>query len=319
MSMTPLANSSLLKLEQRQSPAIATPGASGTTKPGCITTALDHYDPATGRFIGQDPQSFSAGDTNLYRYVGNSPTNATDPTGENWLDDRRNDLNNTVDTIKYGFKGLYDFYTNRDDVDNAVSNIRPTITSQAAGATDYYAERLNDPTASSLERFGAGVGGSLSSLATEETFDKTKAVLEAALLVDGGIQIAGSLPAFVRGCGRAGRQLTRPVQTLGDKASEFAQAINLRGKGVGDAGRYLSPVGAAVRGQFFPKGAWIERETFQSLARETGKADTKKLIAALKKSVEEGTVGPKNEQGIKVLSASVNGYTHELKINQSAA
>ena len=39
------------------------------------------YDPKTGRFISQDPTSFAAGDVNLYRYVGNGPTNATDPTG----------------------------------------------------------------------------------------------------------------------------------------------------------------------------------------------------------------------------------------------
>jgi hypothetical protein len=39
----------------------------------------------------------------------------------------------------------------------------------------------------------------------------------------------------------------------------------------------------------------------------------------LKKSIEQGTVGPKNEQGIKVLVAPVNGYTHERKINGSAA
>ncbi|AGA28340.1 RHS repeat-associated core domain-containing protein [Singulisphaera acidiphila] len=30
---------------------------------------------------GADPLGFAAGDTNLYRYVGNSPTNFTDPTG----------------------------------------------------------------------------------------------------------------------------------------------------------------------------------------------------------------------------------------------
>ena len=29
----------------------------------------------------QDPKGFAAGDRNLYRYVGNSPTNAADPTG----------------------------------------------------------------------------------------------------------------------------------------------------------------------------------------------------------------------------------------------
>jgi RHS repeat-associated protein len=40
-----------------------------------------YFDANVGRFIGQDPISFSAGDSNLYRYVGNSPLMATDPSG----------------------------------------------------------------------------------------------------------------------------------------------------------------------------------------------------------------------------------------------
>ena len=39
------------------------------------------YDPATGRFAGEDPSGFSAGDANLYGYVGNDPLNNTDPMG----------------------------------------------------------------------------------------------------------------------------------------------------------------------------------------------------------------------------------------------
>jgi RHS repeat-associated protein len=51
------------------------------------TTGLyyDHaryYDAVIGRFTSQDPKSFAAGDTNLYRYVGNEPTCSADPTGE---------------------------------------------------------------------------------------------------------------------------------------------------------------------------------------------------------------------------------------------
>jgi RHS repeat-associated protein len=34
-----------------------------------------------GRWISQDPLGFAAGDANLYRYVGNSPTNVVDPLG----------------------------------------------------------------------------------------------------------------------------------------------------------------------------------------------------------------------------------------------
>jgi RHS repeat-associated protein len=40
-----------------------------------------YYDANTGRFDSEDPLGFAAGDTNLSRYVGNGPTNATDPSG----------------------------------------------------------------------------------------------------------------------------------------------------------------------------------------------------------------------------------------------
>ncbi len=39
------------------------------------------YDATAGRFISEDPAGFGAGDDNLYRYIGNSTPNATDPTG----------------------------------------------------------------------------------------------------------------------------------------------------------------------------------------------------------------------------------------------
>ncbi|ULA64751.1 MAG: hypothetical protein LZF86_190044 [Nitrospira sp.] len=41
-----------------------------------------YYSPGHGRFLSEDPLEFGAGDTNLYGYVGNSPTNFTDPFGE---------------------------------------------------------------------------------------------------------------------------------------------------------------------------------------------------------------------------------------------
>ena len=40
-----------------------------------------YYDSAVGRFDGEDPLGLVAGDENLYRYVGNSPTNFLDPEG----------------------------------------------------------------------------------------------------------------------------------------------------------------------------------------------------------------------------------------------
>jgi RHS repeat-associated protein len=43
-----------------------------------------YYSPSAGRFISQDPIGFAGGDANTYRYVGNGPTDAIDPSG---LDD----------------------------------------------------------------------------------------------------------------------------------------------------------------------------------------------------------------------------------------
>jgi RHS repeat-associated protein len=40
-----------------------------------------YYDAAIGRFVSQDPMGFAAGDTNVYRYVGNAPTDDTDTSG----------------------------------------------------------------------------------------------------------------------------------------------------------------------------------------------------------------------------------------------
>ena len=39
------------------------------------------YDPGTGRWTGEDPAGFAAGDADLHRYVGNDSTGRTDPSG----------------------------------------------------------------------------------------------------------------------------------------------------------------------------------------------------------------------------------------------
>jgi RHS repeat-associated protein len=40
-----------------------------------------YYDTKTGRWTSEDPSLFAPGDANLYRYVGNGPTNGVDPNG----------------------------------------------------------------------------------------------------------------------------------------------------------------------------------------------------------------------------------------------
>jgi RHS repeat-associated protein len=67
-----------------------------------------YYDSKVGRFISEDPIGFSAGDTNLYRYVGNNSTNYTDPTGtliSGWAED----LLLGADQLAAGFANVVSF------------------------------------------------------------------------------------------------------------------------------------------------------------------------------------------------------------------
>jgi RHS repeat-associated protein len=45
-----------------------------------------YASPSLGRWISEDPAGFSAGDSNLYRYVQNDPANLTDPDGLKYVD-----------------------------------------------------------------------------------------------------------------------------------------------------------------------------------------------------------------------------------------
>jgi RHS repeat-associated protein len=48
---------------------------------GLYYNRVRYLDPFTGRWTTQDPLGYAAGDANLYRYVGNMATMATDPSG----------------------------------------------------------------------------------------------------------------------------------------------------------------------------------------------------------------------------------------------
>ena len=65
----------------------ATSNSIGFTGREADGTGLYYYrarylHPASQRFMSEDPLDFGGGDVNLYGYVGNSPTNVTDPSGE---------------------------------------------------------------------------------------------------------------------------------------------------------------------------------------------------------------------------------------------
>jgi RHS repeat-associated protein len=74
------------------------------------TTGLQYnrsrwYNPLLGRWMNPDPLGFAAGDSNLYRYVGNSPTNYTDPSGLDWSDTVVSWLPNSVQWAIAGRRG----------------------------------------------------------------------------------------------------------------------------------------------------------------------------------------------------------------------
>ncbi len=72
-----------------------------------------YYDPSTGRFLSEDPIGFAARDTNLSRYVGNSPPNRVDPSGLDWLDSYASGFNRIfgsgwIETIGGWIYGAFD-------------------------------------------------------------------------------------------------------------------------------------------------------------------------------------------------------------------
>ncbi|MGL4554316.1 MAG: RHS repeat-associated core domain-containing protein [Gemmataceae bacterium] len=67
------------------------------------------YDPTIGRWLTEDPIGFEGEDANLYRYVGNRPTNATDPSGlKVWI-------STGPDTIIEGKEALEEFFKQLGD------------------------------------------------------------------------------------------------------------------------------------------------------------------------------------------------------------
>ncbi|MDX9715706.1 MAG: RHS repeat-associated core domain-containing protein [Dissulfurispiraceae bacterium] len=72
-----------------------------------------YYDANTGRFISKDPIGFSAGDVNLYRYVGNNPVNWVDPEGlKTWMCEKPLDVICKLGMECSGTKNFADFFWN---------------------------------------------------------------------------------------------------------------------------------------------------------------------------------------------------------------
>jgi len=95
------------------------------------------YDPRMGRFLGEDPTGFDAGDPNFYRYAGNDPVNYTDPTG----------LSQAGNPLSSLFSGVTKAVTSTaNKIAGAVQSIGNSVNS-IYNSSQYYAAA--SPTASS--------------------------------------------------------------------------------------------------------------------------------------------------------------------------
>jgi RHS repeat-associated protein len=190
------------------------------------------YNPSTGRFLNEDPIGFDAGDPNLYRYVGNSPLNAVDPTG---LVQAGNPLTNLFNNF---YSGGYSGGT--------VSAHKPI--NQFVGSTNIFAGSTYNPYAAPLANLGSPIisqprpssspglslgtlgyvlGNSVYNAAASVVAPASRAALSA------GISLATSIPSFGQvGTSAADRYITKfggqsiPAQQHGDLPIRVQQAIN---------------------------------------------------------------------------------------------
>jgi RHS repeat-associated protein len=223
-------------------------------------TGLDYYraryyDAANGRFISVDPIGFGAGDTNLYRYVGNSSTMYTDPSGNlklyegNPLVDGLN-FASTVFNFTYGLpNNIASLVSGNGFAANpfsdaakglqqvpGIDNLNVSVKFDAGekygdAAAQYYSQQFNDSNTPLWQKPGYLAGGLLSSLWTTDTSDATFAVLFTALtgakdvqklglLAEGkyaGLKLGGAFDGLT--------QFERGVETGIGKAASFASGL----------------------------------------------------------------------------------------------
>jgi RHS repeat-associated protein len=127
-----------------------------------------YYDTFIGRFISTDPIGFSAGDTNLYRYVGNSATLYTDANGTDIFSDARNILFNVANVWSGGTLGLITsnwhegnfFYDRLVDTDKFVAGFADTVTFGRSTIIreNIYGDRITGQHEGVLFHFGQAAG-----------------------------------------------------------------------------------------------------------------------------------------------------------------
>ena len=85
-------------------PTIGFTGREFDSESGLMYYRARYYDPVMGRFLSEDPIGFKAGDTNLNRYVYNSPYRYLDPSGNDVVE--RQGLESSNKGVLIGIQGI---------------------------------------------------------------------------------------------------------------------------------------------------------------------------------------------------------------------
>ena len=181
-----------------------------------LTTGLYYYnsrwyDPATGRFVVEDLIGFSGGDENLYRYVGNGPTNHADPSGK-------------FVPEAIGF-GLAIIWLLRGAADNANA---PTVTRGEVSPQQLDYVRRQEQYAETAEDMATVVGGkvwgSLGRITGQGLKEGLKRLIFKAAAAGGSHKFSADLAVTPFGLESAGLQhyLTRPGETAAGYAGHMA-------------------------------------------------------------------------------------------------
>jgi RHS repeat-associated protein len=200
------------------------------TETGLYYYRARYYDSKVGRFISEDPMGFGAGDTNLYRYVGNNSTNYTDPTGtliSGWAED----LLLGADQLAAGFANVVSFgLTNKIRSTNklAVENQEGWLYNLGTG--------LGLAASLALNPAGAGATWARGAAAAYQFVSNTYGALEAAGNILSGNGTAWDLLNFAPAVGFAaqnGRKISGALRKAGDagdtrRSIERALGIDLQ-------------------------------------------------------------------------------------------
>jgi len=173
--------------------AFAFTGREWDTEAGLYYYRARYYDPVIGRFISEDPLGFSAGDTNLFRYVANNPVNHTDPLG---LWSFKNFWRDVRDTVELGFWTAAAFA--QEKADRFAAGFADTVT---IGGTTWLREKIYGEAATRNHQgmtFTAGrIVGIVPSVVLPFKYAKLgKGVVEAGRLVKvGGVLVSTQVVA----------------------------------------------------------------------------------------------------------------------------